>query len=155
MAITDSMLRAALPGIGMLAERVGLDAMLYVRGGAARDAVVLMESEKSGRRRQIGSFADSLSKRRVRSAQNMYDDEHWGVASCVGCRTGCRRRRSWSNESMSGLGRSTADVLWALPTPFSFHDYYSTWLLYLRNYSQLFEHRKKESEDKKEQGKSV
>ena len=77
MAMTDSMLRAALPGIGMLAERVCLDVMLYVRR-AVRDAVVLMDNEKSGRR-LIGSFTDSLLKRRVKSAQNMYTKMSTGV----------------------------------------------------------------------------
>ena len=63
--------------MGILAERVGLDAMVYVRR-AERDAVVLMDNEKSGRR-LIGSCTDSLLKRRVKSAQNMYTKMSTGV----------------------------------------------------------------------------
>ena len=67
MAITASMLRDECTGMGILAEQVGLDAMLYVRW-AERDAMVLRDSNwrlvgslrRSSLRKDIGSRAEHV-----------------------------------------------------------------------------------------------
>ena len=96
MAITASMLRGGCTGMGILAERVGLDAMVYVRR-AERDAVVLIDRD----RRLVGSLGSSLLKRMLEAAQSMYTARSENFGRFIGCRTGCRRWRLWWNESKS------------------------------------------------------